>query len=48
LSKEINADYIEGGFWTGGKVQVKVDNWIVFFDIYNKNNRIKDINNDVL
>lgn len=34
LSKEIQGDYIEGGFWTGGKVQAHVDNWIVLFDTY--------------
>jgi hypothetical protein len=34
LSKEIRGDYIEGGFWTGGKVQAHVDNWIVLFDTY--------------
>lgn len=34
LSKEIQGDYIDGGFWTGGKVQAHVDNWIVLFDTY--------------
>ena len=34
LSKEIHAEYIEGGFWKGGKVQARVDNWIVLFDTF--------------
>lgn len=34
LCSEINAEYIEGGFWTGDKVQVHVDNWIVLLDTY--------------
>jgi len=34
LSNEINADYIEGGFFKGGVVKAHVDNWIVLFDTY--------------
>lgn len=34
LSREIQADYINGGFWSGDKVQAHVDNWIVLFDTY--------------
>lgn len=34
LSKEIHADYIKGGFWTGDKVQAHVDNWIIVLDTY--------------
>ncbi|MBU3110218.1 DUF3137 domain-containing protein [Clostridium lacusfryxellense] len=34
LSREINADYIEGGFFKGGVVKAHVDNWIVMFDTY--------------
>ena len=38
LSREIHADYIEGGFWTGDKVQAHVNNWIVMFDTYTVSN----------
>jgi len=34
LSKEVNADYIEGGFFKGGMVEAHVDNWVVLFDTY--------------
>jgi hypothetical protein len=34
LAEEINANYIDGGFWKGDKVQVRVDNWIVVLDTY--------------
>ncbi len=34
LSKEIQGGYIDGGFWTGSKVQAHVGNWIVLFDTY--------------
>ncbi len=34
LSKEIQGDYIDAGFWTGSKVQAHVGNWIVLFDTY--------------
>ena len=34
LCDEINAEYINGGLWTGDKVQAHVDNWIVVLDTY--------------
>lgn len=34
LSRDIQADYIDGGFWTGDKVQAQVGNWIVVLDTY--------------
>ena len=38
LSEEIQADYIEGGFWKGDKIQAHVDNWIVVLDTYTVSN----------
>lgn len=34
LAREIKANYIEGGFWTGDKVEAYADNWIVVLDTY--------------
>jgi hypothetical protein len=34
LSKEIQGNFIDGGFWKGSKVKAHVDNWIVLFDTY--------------
>ncbi|NNU77518.1 DUF3137 domain-containing protein [Clostridium estertheticum] len=34
LSREINADYIEKGFFKRGMVEARVDNWIILFDTY--------------
>jgi hypothetical protein len=34
LSDEIHANYINGGFWTGDKVEAYVDNWIITLDTY--------------
>ena len=34
LSTEIGAQYIDGGFWRGDKVQACVGEWIVTLDIY--------------
>jgi hypothetical protein len=33
LSQEIGADFVEGGLWTGSKVQAHVGPWIVTLDI---------------
>jgi hypothetical protein len=38
LADEINAEYIDGGFWRGDKVQAQVDNWIVVLDTYTVSN----------
>lgn len=34
LSNEIGADFVEGGFWKGGKVQAHVGLWTVTLDTY--------------
>ncbi len=34
LCAEIGADFIEGGFWKGDKVQAQVRNWTVTLDTY--------------
>jgi hypothetical protein len=34
LSQEIGADFIEGGFWKGNKVQAHVGIWTITLDIY--------------
>ena len=34
LCAEIGADFIEGGFWKGNKVQARVKEWIVTLDTY--------------
>jgi hypothetical protein len=34
LSEEIGADFLEGGFWKGSKVQAHVGPWIVTLDTY--------------
>jgi len=34
LSQEINADFIEGGFWKGSKLQATVKEWTVTLDTY--------------
>jgi hypothetical protein len=34
LSEEINADYVEGGFWGGDRVEAKVGNWVITMDVY--------------
>jgi hypothetical protein len=34
LSSEIDARYVEGGFWKGDKVQATHDQWIVTLDTY--------------
>ena len=34
LSEEIGAEFVEGGFWKGGKVQAQVGPWTVTLDIY--------------
>jgi hypothetical protein len=34
LSSEIDARYVEGGFWKGDKVQATHDEWIVTLDTY--------------
>ena len=34
LSQEIGAEFIEGGFWKGNKVQAHVGIWTVTLDIY--------------
>ena len=33
LSQEIGAEFVEGGFWTGSKVQAHVGPWIVTLDV---------------
>jgi hypothetical protein len=35
LSEEIGAEFLEGGFWKGSKVQAHVGPWTVTLDIYN-------------
>ncbi|MBN1570112.1 MAG: hypothetical protein JXA73_19875 [Acidobacteria bacterium] len=34
LCKEIGADFVEGGFWRGNKVQARVGEWTVTLDTY--------------
>jgi hypothetical protein len=34
LCQEIGADFVEGGFWKGDKVQTRVEDWIVTLDTY--------------
>lgn len=34
LSQEIGADFIDGGFWHGDKVQAHVKNWTITLDTY--------------
>lgn len=34
LADEIQADYINNGFWSGDRVEAHIDNWIVVLDTY--------------
>jgi hypothetical protein len=34
LSDEIGAEFVEGGFWKGGKVQARVGPWTITLDTY--------------
>lgn len=34
LAMEIEADYINNGFWTGDRVEARIDNWVVVLDTY--------------
>jgi hypothetical protein len=34
LCNEIGADFVEGGFWKGNKVQARVKEWFVTLDTY--------------
>jgi hypothetical protein len=34
LSREIDADFVDGGFWRGSKVEARVDPWTVTLDTY--------------
>lgn len=34
LALEIQANYLEGGFWKGDKVEAYVDNWLIVLDTY--------------
>lgn len=34
LCREIGADFVEGGFWKGDKVQARVGDWVVTLDTY--------------
>jgi hypothetical protein len=34
LAAEIQADYVDKGFWVGDRVEAQVDNWIVVLDTY--------------
>ena len=34
LSQEIGAEFVEGGFWKGNKVQVHVEPWTITLDTY--------------
>jgi hypothetical protein len=34
LAEEIQADYVNNGFWVGDRVEAYVDNWIVVLDTY--------------
>ena len=37
LSQEIGAEFVEGGFWKGNKVQAHVDPWTITLDTYTVN-----------
>lgn len=34
LADEIQAEYVNNGFWSGDRVEARVDNWIVVLDTY--------------
>lgn len=34
LALEIQANYVDGGFWKGDKVEAYVDNWLIVLDTY--------------
>ncbi len=34
LSQEIGADFVDGGFWRGDKVEARVKNWTITLDTY--------------
>jgi hypothetical protein len=34
LAGEIQADYVNNGFWVGDRVEAQVDNWVVVLDTY--------------
>jgi hypothetical protein len=34
LAEEIQADYVNNGFWVGDRVEAHVDNWVVVLDTY--------------
>jgi hypothetical protein len=34
LADEINANYVNNGFWAGDRVEARVDNWVVVLDTY--------------
>lgn len=34
LSTEINANYIQGGFWKGDRVELEYKNWTIYLDTY--------------
>lgn len=38
LAREIQANYIDNGFWSGDRVEAKIDNWIVVLDTYTVSN----------
>jgi hypothetical protein len=38
LCSEIGADFIEGGFWRGDKVQARVKEWVITLDTYTVSN----------
>jgi hypothetical protein len=38
LSKEISADFIEGGFWRGSKIEATAKEWTVTLDTYTVSN----------
>jgi hypothetical protein len=38
LCSEIGADFIEGGFWRGDKVQARVKEWVITLDTYTISN----------
>lgn len=38
LADEIQADYIDKGFWAGDRVEAHVDNWTVILDTYTVSN----------
>ena len=37
FSQEIGAEFVEGGFWKGNKVQAHVDPWTITLDTYTVN-----------